>query len=204
MTHKRVIQPEEKQTWHNPRGIIAEPLRFITYLLPSETSEDGAGQREIYTSFGLFLRAIGKLFKGQQHVCVCFIFSPRQGWRRCGQIVSVRGGVPEGKPPAEKWRVPRPEEDESMKGFDNFLQSNVKKKKSIPEDTRNRTLAISRSKHPVSEFFSEKALSEVHLIFCVCVCVCFIYSTSLLFNRTRRFFCSWNDSQTGSQGTRWR
>lgn len=38
------------------------------------------------------------------------------------------------------------------------------KGKSIPEDTHNPTLAISRSKHPVSEEFLRKH-SEVHQIF---------------------------------------
>ena len=74
-----------------------------------------------------------------------------------------RAEGPEGKPPAEERRALGPDKMKE-RGFDNFLQSPSKKVKVSRKTHTTTQLAISRSKHPVSEEFLRRH-SEVHLIF---------------------------------------
>ena len=123
--------------------------------------------------------------------CVFYFFSPRQAWRRCGQVVSVRGGGPEGKPPAEERRVPRPEEDESAKGFDNFLPSPLQKKKKAARKTHvtAHSLYLEVSIRCQSYFLRRHSLRGTS-DFCVCV-FCLLHFTSLQQNQTFLLFLKW-------------
>lgn len=189
--------------WYNPRrnkhDIIiasitasAQIFCFIIYLLlPSEMSDAKKKKSTVYVPY--FLWVIGKLFADSSAACVCVFpevrvkkvwasVSETREWRRWRGNHLRRS--------RERWGRRRWKSEVLITSF-----KAPPKGKSIPEDTHNHTLAISRSKHLVSGEFLRRH-SEVHLTFSFF----FFYSASQFF----KMFLLFLKQLPGSQGTWWK